>query len=90
MSKSYYFGGKRFVKRFLLDAGIYFPHHNNPEVTMKIHITKKTRQALLKMGFPRQTINNWISGRVRPSRLSCAILGELTGKVYTTKRRRAA
>ena len=57
---------------------------------MKIRITKKTRKALLDLGFPRQTINNWISGRVHPSRLSRSLLRELTGKDYTPKRRRAA
>jgi DNA-binding transcriptional regulator YiaG len=44
---------------------------------------------LLDMGFPRQTINNWVSGRVRPSRLSCAILKVLTGKNYGTRKRAA-
>jgi len=41
---------------------------------MKIYISRKTRQALLDAGFPRQTINNWISGRYKPSRISKTIL----------------
>ena len=53
---------------------------------MKIYISKKTRQALLDMGFPRQSINNWVSGRFKPSRLSLSILKELTEKNSTTKR----
>ena len=56
---------------------------------MKVHITKKTRRALLDMGFPRQTVNNWVSGRVKPSRLSCAILKVLTGKSYDRRRKAA-
>jgi len=54
---------------------------------MKIYISRKTRQALLDMGFPRQSINNWASGRVKPSRLSLSILKEITGKDYTPKKR---
>jgi hypothetical protein len=53
---------------------------------MKIFISRKTRRALLDMGFPRQSINNWVSGRVKPSRLSLAILKEITGRDYTPKK----
>ena len=53
---------------------------------MKIYISRKNRQALLIMGFPRQTINNWVSGRVKPSRLSAAILEQITGRSYNTKK----
>jgi len=54
--------------------------------TMKIYISKKTRQALLDMGFPRQSINNWVSGRFKPSRLSLSILKEITQKNHSQKR----
>ena len=57
---------------------------------MKIRLTKKDRHALLAMGFPPQTINNWTSGRVRPSRLSCEILKTLTGKTYSHGKKRTA
>jgi len=53
---------------------------------MKIYISRKNRQALLDMGFPRQTINNWVSGRVKPSRLSLAILEQVTGRNYSTRK----
>jgi DNA-binding transcriptional regulator YiaG len=36
----------------------------------KLYISRKTRQALLDMGFPIQSINNWRSGRYKPSRLA--------------------
>jgi len=53
---------------------------------MKIYISRKNRQALLGMGFPRQTINNWVSGRVKPSRLSLAILEQVTGRNYGARK----
>jgi len=53
---------------------------------MKIYISRKTRRALLDMGFPRQSINNWVSGRVKPSRLSLAILEQVTGRNYSTRK----
>jgi len=47
---------------------------------MKIYISKKTRQALLDMGFPRQTVNNWASGRFKPSRLAREKLAKIMEK----------
>ena len=47
---------------------------------MKIYISKKTRQALLDMGFPRQTVNNWSSGRFKPSRLAREKLAKIMEK----------
>jgi hypothetical protein len=47
---------------------------------MKIYISKKTRQALLDMGFPRQSINNWASGRFKPSRLAREKLAKIMEK----------
>jgi len=36
----------------------------------KLYISNKTRKALLEAGFPIQSINNWKSGRHKPSRLA--------------------
>jgi DNA-binding transcriptional regulator YiaG len=47
---------------------------------MKLYISKKTRQALLDMGFPRQTVNNWASGRFKPSRLAREKLAKIMEK----------
>jgi DNA-binding transcriptional regulator YiaG len=47
---------------------------------MKLYISKKTRQALLDMGFPRQTVNNWSSGRFKPSRLAREKLAKIMEK----------
>ena len=47
---------------------------------MKLYISKKTRQALLDVGFPRQTVNNWASGRFKPSRLAREKLAEIIKK----------
>jgi hypothetical protein len=48
--------------------------------SMKIYISKKTRQALLDMGFPRQTVNNWIAGRFKPSRMAREKLAKILEK----------
>jgi hypothetical protein len=48
--------------------------------SMKLYISKKTRQALLDMGFPRQTVNNWASGRFKPSRLAREKLAKIMEK----------
>jgi DNA-binding transcriptional regulator YiaG len=44
---------------------------------MKLYISKKTRQALLDAGFPKQSISNWKSGRHKPSRLSREIINRI-------------
>ncbi len=56
---------------------------------MSVHISKKIRRALLDMKISRQTINNWTSGRVEPSRLSYALLKSLGARLPARKRRAA-
>ena len=41
---------------------------------MKYYISKKTRQALLDAGFTIQSVNNWRSGRYKPSRVARQII----------------
>ncbi len=41
---------------------------------MKLYISKKTRQALLDAGFTIQSVNNWRSGRYKPSRVARMII----------------
>jgi DNA-binding transcriptional regulator YiaG len=41
---------------------------------MKLYISRKTRQALIDAGFPRQSVQNWQSGRYKPSRLAKQII----------------
>jgi len=41
---------------------------------MKLYISRKTRQALIDAGFPRQSVQNWQSGRYKPSRLARQII----------------
>jgi DNA-binding transcriptional regulator YiaG len=41
---------------------------------MKYYISKKTRKALLDAGFTIQSVNNWRSGRYKPSRVARQII----------------
>ena len=44
---------------------------------MKLYISRKTRKALLDAGFPRQSINNWKSGRNKPSRIARQVITKI-------------
>jgi hypothetical protein len=54
----------------------------------KLYISRKTRQALLDRGFPIQSINNWRSGRYKPSRLARQIIMKIVEENSQKRRKK--
>lgn len=54
----------------------------------KLYISQKTRQALLDVGFPIQSINNWRSGRYKPSRLAREVITKILSQNIKGKRKK--
>ena len=49
---------------------------------MKIQLSVIEQKGLEAVGIRRQTLRNWMSGRITPSRTSAYILTQITGRDY--------